>query len=239
MTEVFISDLHLSEAEPEITLGFLQFLEERLGDASSLYILGDFFELWVGDDHQSEFNQGILEALQKVSVPIFLMHGNRDFLLGERFCQAIGATLLPDPSVINVQGEQVLLMHGDSLCTEDVEYMKVRGLLRSEAFQQDFLSKPIPERIAFAEGARQQSQAHTRETAADIMDVTPSEVVKVMQQNGVQILIHGHTHRPAVHDVALTDSTGKRFVLGDWSRTGGWQIRAGAAGIELSEFSFS
>lgn len=239
MTEVFISDLHLSEAEPEITQGFLQFLEERLGDASSLYILGDFFELWVGDDHESEVSQRILEALRELPIPIYLMHGNRDFLLGERFCQAVGATLLPDPSVITINGEKVLLLHGDSLCTEDVEYMKVRGLLRSEAFQQDFLSKPIPERIAFAEGARQQSQAHTRETAADIMDVTPSEVVKVMEQAGVHTLIHGHTHRPAVHDVALEGVQGKRFVLGDWSSTGGWQIRAGADGIELTEFSFS
>lgn len=238
MSEVFISDLHLSEAEPEITKGFLEFLGKKLEGASSLYILGDFFELWVGDDHESEFNQTIIQALAGVELPIYIMHGNRDFLLGQAFCEAIGAELLPDPTVIELSGEPVLLMHGDSLCTEDVEYMQVRGMLRSEAFQADFLSKPIPERIAFAEGARKQSQAHTRETAADIMDVTPSEVVRVMEEHGVKTLIHGHTHRPAEHQVTLASGAGRRIVLGDWNKTGAWEVRADESGAALSEFAY-
>ncbi len=238
MTEVFISDLHLTEGEPDITRGFLKFLETELVGASSLYILGDFFELWIGDDHTTPFNQTIIDALCAVEVPIYMMHGNRDFLLGEQFCATVGATLLTDPTVVELNGERVLLMHGDSLCIDDTEYMKARGLLRSDAFQADFLSKPTAERLAFAQGARQQSQAHTKETAMAIMDVNSSEVVRVMKAASVRTLIHGHTHRPATHAVDLDGESGKRIVLGDWTSTNGWQIRADHEGIALENFEY-
>jgi len=236
MSNIFISDLHLDENRPELTTGFLQFLSNGLEDATSLYILGDFFEVWLGDDHNTAFNQIIINALQAINMPIFVMHGNRDFLLGPAFCNAIGATLLPDPSIIELDGEPVLLMHGDSLCTSDTEYMKVRVLLRNEAFQKDFLTKSIPERQAFADQARGESKAHTRETAADIMDVTESEVVRAMQEAGVKTLIHGHTHRPDEHIVDLSnDQSGRRLVLGDWG-THGWKIRAAKGKIQLTSF---
>ncbi|MFT7244323.1 MAG: UDP-2,3-diacylglucosamine hydrolase [Candidatus Azotimanducaceae bacterium] len=239
MTDIFISDLHLDENRPELTSGFLQFLTSGLQDAASLYILGDFFEVWLGDDHDTPFNQTIIQALKAVDLPIFIMHGNRDFLLGQAFCKAIGATLLPDPSIVELDGKPVLLMHGDSLCTTDTEYMKVRAVLRNEAFQQDFLTKSIPERQAFADQARGASKAHTQDTAEDIMDVTPTEVVRVMQQAGVKTLIHGHTHRPNEHIVKLSnDLTGKRLVLGDWG-SHGWLIRATKGELQLTSFPLS
>lgn len=243
MSDIFISDLHLDENRPELTAGFLKFLSSGLQDASTLYILGDFFEVWLGDDHDTPFNQSIIQALRAVDLPIYIMHGNRDFLLGQTFCEAIGATLLADPSIIELDGKPVLLMHGDSLCTTDTEYMKVRAVLRNADFQQDFLTKSIPERQAFADQARGASRAHTQDTAADIMDVTPAEVIRAMQEAGVETLIHGHTHRPAEHIVRLnhdlgSDQTGKRLVLGDWG-SHGWMIRAAEGELQLTSFPIS
>jgi UDP-2,3-diacylglucosamine hydrolase len=239
MNDIFISDLHLDEKRPELTAGFLQFLANDLKGATSLYILGDFFEVWLGDDHNTPFNQSIIQALQAVDLPIYIMHGNRDFLLGKQFCTEIGATLLPDPSIVEINGEKILLMHGDSLCTADVEYMKVRGLLRNETFQADFLTKSIVERQAFADQARGESKAHTGGTAAYIMYVTESEVVRTMQAAGVKTLIHGHTHRPNEHAINLgSDQAGKRLVLGDWG-THGWMIRATKGQFQLTSFSIS
>lgn len=239
MTELFISDLHLDEKRPDITEGFIQFLATEASKASALYILGDFFEVWLGDDHDTPFNQQVISELAKLDNPIYIMHGNRDFLIGHDFCKAIGATLLPDPSVIELNGQPVLLMHGDSLCTQDEKYMEVRKLLRNEMFQQDFLTKSIPERQAFADQARGESQSHTRETAMDIMDVTDTEVVRVMQEAGVSTLIHGHTHRPDRHKVALANqTTGERIVLGDWD-SHGWCLRVKPDGFELEQFPLS
>ncbi len=236
MATLFISDLHLLPARDDLTQGFLRFLVEQASSAESLYILGDFFEVWLGDDHKSEFNDRIIEALAKVTVPKYLMHGNRDFLLGDSFSAAVGATLLPDPTVISLYGERVLLMHGDSLCTLDEQYMQIRALLRSEAFQQDFLTKSIDEREAFARGAREQSQAHTRETASDIMDVTPEEVPRVMAAHSVHRLIHGHTHRPAVHKLEVEGAPAERIVLGDWDKLG-WCLSVDQDGYELASFT--
>lgn len=238
MTDVFISDLHLSEDQPDISRGFLWFLATQLEEASSLYILGDFFELWIGDDYRTPFHDEIIAALVRLQIPIFIMHGNRDFLLGQKFCDEIGATLLEDPTVIELGGEKVLLMHGDSLCTDDTEYMKVRGLLRSDLFQVDFLSKAPQERLAFAQSARQQSQAHTSETAADIMDVNAGEVMRAMSEAGVNTLIHGHTHRPAVHELIVESNKARRFVLGDWTADAGWRIEARDGALQLEEFRF-
>ena len=235
MTILFISDLHLDESRPDITSAFFNFLENTAKGAQALYILGDFFEVWLGDDHQSEFNQSIIAALTKYDSPLFLMHGNRDFLLGNGFCQQTAGTLLADPTVIDLFGEQALLMHGDSLCTQDTEYMKVRLMLRDEAFQKDFLSKNLQEREAFANAARRQSKEHTRESASDIMDVTQSEVELVMAQHQLKTLIHGHTHRPKIHQLQLSDKPAKRIVLGDWDKNV-WYLEYSASGHELKSY---
>jgi UDP-2,3-diacylglucosamine hydrolase len=236
MTDILISDLHLDESRPDLTAGFLHFLASQLKNTDNLYILGDFFEVWIGDDHNTPFNQSIIAALSAIQVPIYIMHGNRDFLIGEDFCQSIGATLLPDPSVVELGGQKVLLMHGDSLCTADVEYMKVRTMLRNPAVQQDLLSKTIEERQIIAQHARGESKAHTRESADDIMDVTPSEVIAAMETAGVETLIHGHTHRPNTHEVRLSNGKlGQRIVLGDWDKLG-WQITADSGDFKLESF---
>lgn len=238
MTDIFISDLHLSEEQPAISEGFKQFLSSGLRDAERLFILGDFFELWIGDDYRTDFHNDIISALTAVQIPKFVMHGNRDFLLGEQFCQEIGAELLKDPTVIEIEGQKVLLMHGDSLCTDDTAYMQVRGILRSEAFIADFLTKTPEERLAFAQNARQESQAHTSEAAMEIMDVNQAEVVSAMEEAGVNVLIHGHTHRPGSHQIALPTGIGRRIVLGDWTAEAGWKIVATNGELTLSEFQY-
>jgi len=238
MTTLFISDLHLDQTRPDITSALLEFLDSRAKHAEALYILGDFFEVWLGDDHSSDFNEQITMALQELPVPLFLMHGNRDFLLGQRFCELTGATLLEDPSVIELNGEPVLLMHGDSLCTGDEQYMQVRKLLRDENFQRDFLTKSIPERQAFADSARSQSKEHTREAASDIMDVTASEVVLAMREHGVTTFIHGHTHRPQIHNLEIDGLPARRIVLGDWDRKG-WFLESSQQQLRLHSFDIT
>lgn len=216
MKRIFISDLHLDENREDLTRAFIDFLETRLNGADELYILGDLFEVWLGDDHESPFNTRIKRALSSLNCQVYLMHGNRDFLLGRTFCEATGARLLEDPTEILLGRRRALLMHGDSLCTMDAEYMKARAVFRSSAFQDDFLAKPVAEREAFARKIRGESAAHARETAEHIMDVTPSEVERIMRQARVDLLIHGHTHRPDEHEVDLGATDGKRIVLGDW-----------------------
>lgn len=235
MSQLLISDLHLEENRDDLTAAFLDFLGDRARSADALYILGDFFEVWLGDDHDTPFNRRIIDALAALDIPKFLMHGNRDFLLGAAFCEAAGMTLLPDPSIVTIAGKRVLLMHGDSLCTMDTEYMAVRKMLRDPAFQADFLSKTIEERDAFARGARQQSKEHTREAASDIMDVTPEEVVHAMAAHGVDLMIHGHTHRPKVHELVVDGTPGQRMVLGDWDKLG-WYIEADGGRFDLKSF---
>lgn len=238
MSHLFISDLHLEEGRPDLLAAFRDFLEDRARSAESLYILGDFFEVWLGDDHDTAFNRQVIDLLAALPVPKFLMHGNRDFLMGEDFCTAAGMTLLPDPSVVHLYGKPVLLMHGDSLCTRDEQYMQVRAMLRDPAFQADFLSKSLAEREAFARGAREQSQGHTREAAMDIMDVTPEEVVATMAAHGVDLMIHGHTHRPAIHDHDVDGKPAKRIVLGDWDAQG-WCLEYGPEDYSLAPFDIS
>ena len=233
---LFISDLHLDPSRLDVQQALLAFLSNQAQSCGALYILGDFFEVWLGDDDSNPFIDGVIQALAALPMPVYIMHGNRDFLLGEQFCAQTGATLLNDPTTIDLHGTPTLLMHGDSLCTEDVAYMQVRGQLRSSAFQADFLSKSLPERAAFANHARQQSQAHTQSTAMDIMDVTPSEVVRVMAEAGVLRLIHGHTHRPARHSLLVDGESAERIVLGDWDQLG-WFIQADGTGLRLESFS--
>ena len=238
MSYIFISDLHLDESRPEITSAFIDFIGTTASTADRLYILGDFFEVWLGDDDQSEFNAGVISVLAQLSMPRFIMHGNRDFLLGAAFCRQTGFELLPDPSRQNLFGKPVLLMHGDSLCTRDTAYMAVRKKARDPAFQRELLARSLEERTVFAGKARSDSGQHSRDTAMDIMDVTPEEVVKVMLQNDVPLLIHGHTHRPDVHEVALGQQTGQRVVLGDWDRQG-WYLQMDEKSFSLHSFDIT
>jgi len=237
MERIFISDLHLDANRENLTLAFTQFLSERCQTIDELYILGDFFELWLGDDDHSVLNSGVIEALSSLPCDVFIMHGNRDFLIGEVFCDAAGAKMLPDPHPIILGNRPALLMHGDSLCTRDEEYMKARNLLRSAAFQRDFLSKQMPERRILAEQIRGKSQKVSQEKAEEIMDVTPEEVIKVMDQAKASVLVHGHTHRPAVHEVDLHFGAGTRYVLGDW-HTSMQFLKATDSDLQLVKYVF-
>ena len=237
---LLISDLHLEEGRPDITRAFLGLLAGRARTAESLYILGDFFEAWIGDDAMSPFQRSICQALRALSdsgTKVFLMHGNRDFMIGKAFCKAAGCTLLKDPSVVNFNGEPVLLMHGDSLCTRDEAYMRMRRYLRHPLTLWVLRHLPLSMRHKLARKLRSESRAQTRMKANDIVDVTPDEVVRVMAESGVQTLIHGHTHRPAVHDVQLDGTTAQRIVLGDWDREG-WLLRIDEQGFHLESFEF-
>lgn len=233
MTIRLISDLHLHAGAPEIAENFLRYLDERGRHAEALYILGDFFEAWIGDDYQGEFETRIMAALREVSdsgTRLYFMHGNRDFLIGEGFAQATGVTLLPDPSVVTLGDQCVLLMHGDSLCTRDEAYMKFRGMARDPQWQAQILAMPVEQRLELARNLRSQSGEANSNKAEDIMDVTPDEVVREMARHGVYTLIHGHTHRPAVHELDIDGEPARRIVLGDWQPHQGWEILIEANG---------
>ena len=225
MTTLFISDLHLEESRPDITEAFLGFLKTRALGVEKLYILGDFFEAWIGDDERTPLQEQIATALKEVNdsgTEIFLMHGNRDFLIGEDFCNRAGATLLDDPTVVDLYGTPTLLMHGDSLCTADVEYQKFRANMRNPQWQQMILQRPLADRQTMARQLREISMAKNQGKEETIMDVTPDEVVKEMEAHGVQRLIHGHTHRPAEHELEANGQPAKRIVLGDWDKNVWW-----------------
>lgn len=226
MATWFISDLHLALEETRITAGFYNFLlEPQSGD--TLYILGDFFNYWVGDDVQDPYADQIKEALRVTAdrgVKIFMMHGNRDFLIGEQFCHESHTTLIEDPTLIDLDGEPVLVLHGDSLCTKDLEYMAFRKVARDEPWQTDFLSQPISDRIAYAEMARKQSQNNNSIKDMTMMDVTSEAVSKIFSDFDCCKMIHGHTHRPATHNWQNDGKDFQRIVLGDWY-THGWYLK--------------
>ena len=241
MSVLFISDLHLEAERPDITRAFLHFLHTRARQAEALYILGDFFEVWVGDDGMSPFQHDIARALRELSdtgTRIFLMHGNRDFLIGRAFCREAGCTLLKDPSIVRLNGEPVLLMHGDSLCTLDVGYMKLRRLLRNPLSLFILRHLPLTTHRKLARKLRSESRAQTRMKANDIVDVTPEEVPRIMAHFGVHTLIHGHTHRPATHKLQIGEQAAKRIVLGDWDRQG-WVLQVDEQGMQLAPFDFA
>lgn len=219
MTTLFISDLHLDSVRPGITELFLKFLREDARRAERLYILGDFFEAWVGDDdddpHHARVMAG-LKGLTDAGVPVLLMHGNRDFLIGEAFVQKTGVKLLPDPTLVDLYGQPTLLIHGDTLCIDDKEYQMVRRMLRDPAWQKDYLAKPLAERKTIAAHARAESKAHTAAQADYIMDVNQKAVEDLMRKHQVSRLIHGHTHRPAVHHFTSDGKKKERIVMGDW-----------------------
>ena len=237
---LLISDLHLQEERPDITRAFLDLIAGRARDAQALYILGDFFEVWIGDDAMSPFQRSICQALRELSdsgTPIFLMHGNRDFMIGRAFCKAAGCTLLPDPSVVELNGEPVLLMHGDSLCTKDEGYQRMRRYLRNPLTLFVLRNLPKATRHKLARKLRNESRSQTSMKANDIVDVTPEEVPRVMEHFGVRTLIHGHTHRPAVHKLQIGDQAARRIVLGDWDKQG-WAVQVDEQGFQLGAFDF-
>lgn len=219
MTTLFISDLHLSPERPEKLALFFQFMQGPARQAETLYILGDLFEAWIGDDNTFPPNPEILAAIKDVSdsgVKIYVQHGNRDFLMGETFETLTGSTILPDPSVIDLYGEKTLIMHGDLLCTQDVDYLKFRAMVRNPAWLADFLSKSLEERIAIAQQMRAASKEAMQDKIPVIMDVEQSTVEQTLRDHNVTQLIHGHTHRPAIHEFDLDGKTATRTVLGDW-----------------------
>ncbi len=220
MNIAFISDLHITPEQPEILLRLSRFLESQRGKLDALYVLGDLFEYWIGDDASEHIDQiqteRILRDFTQNGCPVFVMRGNRDFLLGPEFAYRCGCTLIDDPYEINLCGERALLMHGDSLCTDDVEHQKFRLLVRSSTWQQAFLAKNIEQRDAIARQLRYRSEAGKQTKSTDIMDVNAETVVQTMSEHNVCLLIHGHTHRPAIHDLAVNGRTARRVVLGDW-----------------------
>lgn len=240
MTTLFISDLHLDESRPEITQLFLDFLKRDAINAEALYILGDFFEAWVGDDDDSTLGLQVSQSLRELGdsgVPVFFMRGNRDFLIGHDFAHRAGLSILPDPCVLELYGKPTLLMHGDLLCSDDVAYQTFRAQVRSDAWQSQFLAQPLAARQAFAAQARSASKQHQsglmNEQQENIMDVTQSTVLSLMKRFGVNRLIHGHTHRPDIHQFYLDDISSSRIVLGDWY-TQGSVLRVDAEGVSLS-----
>jgi len=220
-----ISDLHLSDDRPDLFQAFVRFLDNHASHATALYILGDFFNAWIGDDDPGTLASDVraqLRSLTDSGTAVFLMHGNRDFLLGKSFAAETGSTLIKDPHLLSCFDQHYLLMHGDSLCTRDEDYMAFRTMVRNPIWQQEFLNRPVSERLAFAEQARDKSKAMSSNKPEDIMDVTPDEVNRVLGEYGETTLVHGHTHRPDIHQLDLDGEAGKRIVLGDWDENAWW-----------------
>ena len=217
---LFISDLHLSPDTPDATAALLRFLRETAPAADALYVLGDLFEYWIGDEGLAQpFAQEVARAFRALvnsGVPVHFMHGNRDFLIGERFAVASGMKLLTDPTVVDLYGMPTLLMHGDSLCIDDVEYQKFRAMVRNAAWQQAFLAKPLDERIRMAREVRGKSEQSKRVKDMTIMDVAPTAVDDAFRAHNYARLIHGHTHRPARHEHKVDGRGCERWVLADW-----------------------
>ena len=216
----------MSEDRPEANERFFEFLEDAAADADALYVLGDLFEYWIGDDDvDTPFNgviAGFFRRLTSGGTRLYVMHGNRDFLMGERFCAATGAQILQDPWVGDLDGEKTLLMHGDTLCTDDIDYQKWRSIARSQAWQKDFLGKSLDERRTAVHGLRDRSKEVIQAKAAEIMDVNDEAVREALRRSGARRLIHGHTHRAGHHKVEVDGRACERWVLPDWYGKGGY-----------------
>ncbi|HEY1137341.1 MAG TPA: UDP-2,3-diacylglucosamine diphosphatase [Xanthomonadaceae bacterium] len=242
MTTLFISDLHLDPERPEVTRLFGDFIDGEARGADALYILGDLFEAWVGDDDPAEigtFVAGKLRGLHEAGVPVYFQHGNRDFLVGHDFARRAGAGLLPESAVVMLYGRPVLLMHGDSLCTDDVGYQAFRAQTRDPVWRAGFLAQPLAARLAFAAQARAASQQRQQALKQDdraqfetVTDVSPATVQATLARYGIDTLIHGHTHRPAIHGLDIDGRAARRVVLGDWY-TQGSVLRVDADGMLL------
>jgi UDP-2,3-diacylglucosamine hydrolase len=232
---LFISDLHLHASRPDITRTFLGFLARQAREARAIYILGDLFEAWIGDDDTDRHHREVMAALRAFTAdgpPCFFLRGNRDFLVGERFAAETGVCLLEEHAILQIEGERVLVMHGDLLCTDDVEYQKFRRRVRKPWLQAAFLALPLGLRRQIAAAARRGSQARTAGKPEYITDVNQHAVAAVLRQRGVQHLLHGHTHRPAIHHFLLDGAPATRIVLGAWYEQAS-MVRWGAAGPEL------
>lgn len=223
MTTLFISDLHLHPSRPHIIDSFLSFLHSVQGEYEALYILGDLFEAWIGDDHPETAYLPVKAALARCNTSgtsVFLMHGNRDFLIGETFARETGCKLLEDPVLKDLYGIRTLLMHGDSLCTDDREYQQLRRRLRDPEWQSQALALPVEERLQLAREARELSELSSRDKDEYIMDVNQDEVLRTLTASGAARLIHGHTHRPGEHEFEHDGRILQRIVLGDWYEQG-------------------
>ena len=215
MSIFFISDLHLEQNKPHLTKAFENFINSKVNSHDELFILGDFFEQWIGDDNEDNFIKGIKNILKLKTtegLKIYFMHGNRDFLIGDKFCKDVGAKLLKDPFIFNLNGKKIMLMHGDSLCTDDKDYQEFRNLVRNKDWQKDFLSKDLKERKEVAKSLREISSLENKTKDEAIMDVNQDEVLRIIENHSIDVLIHGHTHRPYIHD----ENGVPRMVLGDW-----------------------
>jgi UDP-2,3-diacylglucosamine hydrolase len=235
----FISDLHLDGARSDITDQFLSFLRTEAQAAQALYILGDLFEVWIGDDDPDADKQRIQSALRDLTrsgIPCFVMHGNRDFLIGRRFCKSTGCVLIDDGTIITVHGERVVLMHGDTLCTDDHSYQRLRRIVRNPVVKFVFRLMSLGRRQRLAEKIRAGSKAHIENSMAQIMDVNPGAVTQAFKHYGVDTMIHGHTHRPAVHSVDVDGKRATRIVLGDWY-TQGSALRWDERGYQLASIA--
>jgi UDP-2,3-diacylglucosamine hydrolase len=221
---LFISDLHLSEDRPAANERFFEFVEKEVRGADALYVLGDLFEYWIGDDDLDDPFNAIVAGFFRglAGTRLYVMHGNRDFLVGERFCRETGATLLADPATVDLGAGNVLLMHGDTLCTDDLDYQAWRRQARAPQFQQQFLAKSVAERRQAVLGLREKSKEVISAKAAEIMDVNAGAVAETFRQHPVTTLIHGHTHRPAHHKLTVDGRRCERWVLPDWYGKGGY-----------------
>jgi UDP-2,3-diacylglucosamine hydrolase len=237
LSALFVSDLHLDPGQPEVTAQFLELLAGRARRAPALYVLGDLFEAWLGDDDPCPEYRPVIAAFRALSdsgVALYFMHGNRDFLLGARFAAATGGSLLADPTIATCDGQRMLLTHGDALCTDDVGYQKLRGIVRDPEWQARFLALGLPARRTLVRQARAASREHTAAPQTMLMDVNQGAVEAAFRRADVDLIIHGHTHRPAVHRFALDGRARTRAVLGDWHRSGSC-IELTAQGPELLE----
>lgn len=219
----FIADLHLSQDRPDITACLADFLSGDVQSADALYVLGDLFEYWIGDDDRNDFTDEVAQLFKSLNdkgIPIYYVHGNRDFLIRKSFCQRSGMQLLDEQTVIDLYGTPTLILHGDELCTQDIAYQAFRAKARSWWWPRLILALPLFVRRKIAENGRRTSQKNQQNLTMEIMDVTHQAVVDVMQQHGVKRLIHGHTHRPAIHELEINKQKAQRIVLGDWYEQG-------------------
>jgi len=227
VSRLFVSDVHLDADSPEAVEQFLTFLRTYAANAEALYILGDLFEVWVGDDETEAAKTTVRQGLRSLTasgVACFILHGNRDFLLGRGFCDDTGCQMLPDPVITELDSERVLLTHGDGLCTDDHSYQELRSIVRTAPWQRRFLALPLADREMLANQARAGSRQHTARTIPKIMDVNPEAVATAFRVTGAHRIIHGHTHRPGIHDLTVEGTPVQRIVLGAWYEQGSYLV---------------
>ena len=237
MSALFVSDLHIDDTRPRVLAGLRRLIDAEAHRFDALYVLGDLAEAWVGDDDDGPTAAALRETLRAAAerTALHVMHGNRDFLLGERFAADTGAALIDDPAVIDVDGERVLVAHGDAYCTGDAEYQRMRALLRSPEWRAGVLAKTLSQRRALAAELRAQSVAANQHKAEGIMDAAPEAVEAALDEARVKLLVHGHTHRPGIHDHGAGR---RRIVLGDWDRCG-WKLTLRDGDAALSCFALA